>query len=243
MSAPRIYTSIAAITADLATTGIPKARTNAAEQYAYRGIDEVCHRLAPLLAEHRVCILPRVLERTSEERTAEVGTVLTSVTLRVAFDLVSARDGSSHSIETYGEALDGGDKATAKAMSGAYKQALLQAFCIPVQGADEPDATTHWVAKPRSEVADPDQGWAQWASDIEEMIRACSTTEALDRVQVTYRILLRAVSKRRPEIYAKIGETMMHRRKEVAATSPPSTSALPFKRGNGAAGTMKAGHA
>ena len=46
--------------------------------------------------------------------------------------LISVEDGSSHKVEAYGEALDGGDKATAKAMSAAYKSAMVQTFCIPV---------------------------------------------------------------------------------------------------------------
>ena len=43
-----------------------------------------------------------------------------NVLLRVAFDLVSVEDGSVHTVEAYGEALDEGDKGTAKAMSAAY---------------------------------------------------------------------------------------------------------------------------
>lgn len=48
-----------------------------------------------------------------------------SVTVRVAFALVSSEDGSTHIAEAYGEALDPSDKATAKAMSAAYKCAML----------------------------------------------------------------------------------------------------------------------
>jgi len=35
--------------------------------------------------------------------------LLNHVSLHVAFDIVSGKDGSSHTIETFGEALDGGD--------------------------------------------------------------------------------------------------------------------------------------
>lgn len=227
MSAPRIYAAIAAITSELARAGIGKTQVNRAEQYAYRGIDEVCNRLAPLLAKHRVCILPRVLERTCEERTASEGMLLTSVALRVAFDFVSARDASVHVVETFGEALDGGDKATAKAMSAAYKQAVLQAFCIPVQGSDDTDAATYRVKASTAEVPDPDQGWEQWALDIQDMIRICESPEALDRVQSTYRASLRAASKRQPAIYAAIGTAMLARRQGLSPQNLPSgTSAL-----------------
>jgi hypothetical protein len=41
--------------------------------------------------------------------------------------------------------MDSGDKATNKAMSAAFKYACLQAFCIPTEGDNDADATTHVV--------------------------------------------------------------------------------------------------
>lgn len=230
MSAPRIYPAITAITADLARRGIAKGRVNEAEGYAYRSIDDICQALAPLLAQHRLCILPRVLERLYEAQTALDGSLLTRAMLHVAFDLVSARDGSVHCIEAYGEALDASDKATAKAMSSAYKQAVLQAFCIPIRGADDPDAMDSNVIAGTDTLSDPVQGWQQWAADIGDVIASCQTTEALGRVQATYHGLLRAASKREPAIYANIGAAIKDRRRELAAsggtssTPPASTS-------------------
>lgn len=45
--------------------------------------------------------------------------------------------------------MDSGDKATNKAMSAAYKYAAFQAFCIPTEGDNDADATTHSV-KPKT---------------------------------------------------------------------------------------------
>ncbi len=73
----------------------------------------------------------RVLERHASDRLDESGALLVAVSLKAAFDLVSAEDGSCHTIEAYGKALDAGDKATAKAMQSAYKYAVLQAFGVP----------------------------------------------------------------------------------------------------------------
>lgn len=217
MSIPKVYTAIATITADLARRGIAKTKVNQAGQYTYRGIDEVCSRLAPLLAQHRLCILPRVMSRQCEEQTAPDGSVVIRVVLHAAFDLTSARDGSVHTIETCGEALDGADKATAKAMSSAYKQAVLLAFCIPVEGSEDPDTQTPLIAKSTDLVADPIQGWEQWGRDISDLVEGCETTEALERVQATYRGLLRAASKREPEIYARIGVSMRASRQRLTA--------------------------
>ena len=64
-------------------------------------------------------MLPRVLERTASDRVGDGDLLLVGVTLKVAFEMVSSVDGSSHTVEAFGEALDGSDKATAKAMSSA----------------------------------------------------------------------------------------------------------------------------
>jgi hypothetical protein len=64
------------------------------------------------------------------------------------FDLVSAEDGSKHTICTVGEAFDSGDKSMNKAMSAAYKYAAFQAFAIPTEGDNDADASTHEV-KPK----------------------------------------------------------------------------------------------
>ena len=157
MSIPRVYQAITAITGALARSGIAKLQTNEQDQYKYRGIDDVHNRLSPLLAEHRLCILPRVLERVCVDRHDAQGNLLMAVSLRVAFDLVSSEDGSKHVIEAFGEALDGGDKGTSKAMSAAFKYAILQAFCVPVLGYDDADARTHRLKK-SNVVPEPDQG-------------------------------------------------------------------------------------
>src|SRR5688500_1817524 len=114
--------------AELAKTGIGKTHTNSQDQYQYRSIDDVLNRLAPLLAKHRLCVLPRVLERVAVDRQGRQDELLTGVTLKVAFDLINSIDESRCTVEAYGEALDGGDKATSKAMSSAYKVAMLQTF-------------------------------------------------------------------------------------------------------------------
>lgn len=125
MSAPQIYRAITAIAAELSGVGIPKRHLNERDDYRCRSIDDVLNRLSPLLAKHKLCVLPRVLERTSTDRVGEGDLLLVGVALRVAFDLVSSADGSSHTVEAFGEALDHADKATAKAVSSAYKQAML----------------------------------------------------------------------------------------------------------------------
>jgi len=141
-----VYDAISAVTAALAKKGIAKDQKNAQQGYAFRGIDSVYNTLAGLLADHKLCLLPRVQRREVTERTTKNGTALFYVVLDVDYDLVSAVDGSIHTVSVIGEAMDSGDKATNKAMSAAYKYMALQVFCIPTEGDNDADKTTHEVA-------------------------------------------------------------------------------------------------
>lgn len=146
-SPPQVYAAIAAVQADLAHIGISKDRNNQQQGYKFRGIDDIYNAIAPLLAKHGLCILPRCLERIANERATKQGGIMLCVTVRAEFDLVSAKDGSKHTVSTYGEAMDSGDKATNKAMSAAYKYAAFQAFAIPTEGDNDADAHAHEIVR------------------------------------------------------------------------------------------------
>ena len=141
-----VYAAINQVQAELATRGIGKDRRNEQQNYKFRGIDDVYNAVSAIMAKHGLCILPRCTERTVTERQTAKGGVLFYVVVRCEFDFVAAADGSTHTVVTYGEAMDSADKATNKAMSAAYKYALMQAFAIPTEGDNDADATTHEVA-------------------------------------------------------------------------------------------------
>jgi len=141
-----VYKAINSVQAALAKTGISKAHRNTqGAGYNFRGIDDVYNAVSPLLAEHGLCILPRMVGRSCEERQSKSGGALFYVTVEAEFDFVCAEDGSKHTVRTYGEAMDSGDKATNKAMSAAYKYAAFQTFAIPTEGDNDADAQTHQV--------------------------------------------------------------------------------------------------
>ena len=217
MSIPKVYSAINAVAAELAHAGILKSQRNKEDQYQYRGIDDVYNRLSPLLATHKLCILPRVLERVSTDRNGTNGELLVNVSVKAAFDLVSVEDGSAHVIEAFGEALDSGDKATSKAMTAAYKYALFQTFCIPVSAAEDADSVSHKLSR-NSHVPEPVQGWTQWAADVSDMLRICETHEAVDRVQNSNRQLLKAIARERADLYAALGEAIGSRREEISSS-------------------------
>jgi hypothetical protein len=142
----KVYQVISAVQAELAAIGISKDSENKFDGYKFRGIDAVYNAMAPLIAKHKLCILPRIVSRTCEERQSAKGGALFYVTVQAEFDFVAAEDGSKHTVSMFGEAMDRGDKATNKAVSAAYKYACFQAFCIPTEETSaDADSESHEV--------------------------------------------------------------------------------------------------
>jgi hypothetical protein len=167
----QVYKAINAVQAELATIGIVKDKRNSqGAGYNFRGIDDVYNAIAPLLAKHGLCILPRVLARECVERQSKNGGALFYITVEAEFDFVSSEDGTKHTVKTFGEAMDSGDKATNKAMSAAYKYACFQAFSIPTESRDDADYQTHEVMPPTIT--------AEQAIEIDELIESTKSDRA-----------------------------------------------------------------
>lgn len=181
----KVYAAIANVTEKLTKEGITKSRKNSQQGYNFRGIDDVYNALAPFLADAKLCILPNVLSREVIERESKNGGALFYVTVKVDFAFVAAEDGSEHHVTTYGEAMDSGDKATNKAMSAAYKYACMQAFCIPTEGDNDADSTTHEV-KAKTLAAKPVPGVVEPDPKAVAALKACGSLDALTAVWQSY---------------------------------------------------------
>lgn len=169
----KVYQAINRVQADLTVTGITKDRRNQQQGYNFRGIDDVYNVLSPLLAKHGLCILPRILTRSCEERQTAKGGTLFYVTVEAEFDFVAAEDGSKHVVRTFGEAMDSADKATNKAMSAAYKYAAFQAFAIPTEGDNDADAHTPVVAaKQNVRISATEEAWKAVDEETQRFLRS-----------------------------------------------------------------------
>lgn len=140
---------------------ISKGRFNEQQKYAFRGIDEIYNAIQPVLSEHGVFVLPSVIDQKREERKTRHDSLLMYTILTVKHTFC-APDGSYVEAVTVGEAMDTGDKSANKAMSAAMKYALLEVFCIPTEGDNDPDSQSHQVkgqqpAKGRGTLATADQ--------------------------------------------------------------------------------------
>ena len=126
---------------------IGKEKENTTQHFKFRGIDDVMNAIHPLLAKHKVFVVPEVLKREREERQTSKGGNLIYSICDIKFKFY-AEDGSSVEAITTGEGMDSGDKATNKAMAIAFKYALFQVFCIPTEEMKDPDSETPEPSKP-----------------------------------------------------------------------------------------------
>ena len=138
--------------------GIAKREKNTHQGFNFRGIDAVVNAVSPALRSQGVVVVPNVKE--SHYDTVTVGqrqTVQGHARVTVEYTFY-AKDGSHISATVSAESMDSGDKATAKAMSVAFRTALLQALCLPTDDRD-PDADTYerspLVYEPKGDVPFP----------------------------------------------------------------------------------------
>ena len=125
-----------------AVGAIAKSDRNSAQGFNFRGIDSVVNAVSPQLQKHGVVVMPSVEDY--DYSNVEIGknrTMMGHVKVKVTYTFVGP-EGDAIKATVVGEAMDSGDKATAKAMSVAFRTALLQALCLPTDDVD-PDAQSY----------------------------------------------------------------------------------------------------
>ena len=130
----KIHEALAAVMRDV--KAVSKSERNAQQGFQFRGIDGTLNAVGPALRKHGVIVAPEVLS-------VERGDVLVGQKqTRMGHVLVTVRyrwfgpEGDCIESVTIGEAMDSGDKAASKAMSVAFRTAMLQTLALPT---DEPD--------------------------------------------------------------------------------------------------------
>lgn len=146
---PLIFSKMNAIKRDIGSVG--KDQRNSGQGWNFRGIDQFMNALHPILNEHNVGILPSVVQHSEPKFIVNEKTGKTSkntqLTVKYTF---FAEDGSTVDVVMPAEGVDPGDKGTNKALSAAFKYALMQTFCIPTEDmaeADKDNATVDGSAK------------------------------------------------------------------------------------------------
>jgi hypothetical protein len=136
----KVQEAIIAVMKDVGAVG--KNEKNTAQGFQFRGIDTVINAVSPALQKHGLIVLPQLLDHSYE--TVEIGakrTPMGHAIVQVQYMFVGP-EGDTLTTAVAAEAMDSGDKATAKAMSVALRTALLQSLALPT-GEVDPDATSY----------------------------------------------------------------------------------------------------
>src|SRR3990167_4569554 len=115
---------------------VAKSRKNESQGYMFRGVDDVMNALYPLLTKHGV--FPSIVDTQdirSDEVVSKGGNKGYHYVRRYTIRFY-ATDGSFIDVKSDGEAIDYGDKASNKAASVAYREALLKTFVVPFENND-----------------------------------------------------------------------------------------------------------
>jgi len=126
---------------------IPKGKKNPALGYKFRSIDDVLNAVHPVVVKHGISLSfechdyhTEVIIRTVMKSGKPTDNQVYRATLLLSLTFW-APDGSSVTSTAAGEGLDfGGDKATNKAMSAAFKYACFFGLAIPFVEAEDSDA-------------------------------------------------------------------------------------------------------
>jgi hypothetical protein len=144
----QIYTLMARVMADVPAVGKTRQAPKEAGGYPYRGIDDMYLAVQAALIKYGVVCSPRLVDKVIETIQTKSGGRATHILLTIDHWFY-APDGSAMITTTLGESIDTGDKAANKAMSAAYKYALIETFCVPTMDPKaDTEAEHHEVAGP-----------------------------------------------------------------------------------------------
>lgn len=108
---------------------------NRAHNFNFRGVDDVMNLFGPIFRKHKVFVTTNVRDLRTDTAQSQQGKLTQIVRVIVEYTVVGPA-GDTFVGSSAGEANDVGDKATAKAMSVAFRTFMLQTACLPTQDTD-----------------------------------------------------------------------------------------------------------
>jgi hypothetical protein len=169
MAEKNIYQIISAISKE---AGPLAAEKSGGVPFAFRGINAVVDKLAPLLNKYEVITVPEVLEHKVTSNPS--GNKVVTTTEILAHYHFYAPDGTKVTATTAGLANDYADRSSAQAQSVAFRTALLQTFTLP-SSDPEPEQTGVEREAPSAQpaaAAKPPVGQQKSVSSLVEEIKA-----------------------------------------------------------------------
>ena len=180
-------------------TSVGKGDKNDFHKFMFRGIDRVLNEVGPALRKHGVVVVPEIRDLTSRDVTTSKDKSTREVTVTVAYTF-HGPEGDQLVCVVPGEAQDSGDKAVSKAMSVAFRTALIQTLSIPTEDRDpdaapyergRPDLLTSWINKIKEVAKEKDWDVERLAHEFSEWTQGEDIREAtVDRLQAFHQYLV-----------------------------------------------------
>lgn len=177
-------------------------------RYNFRGVDATVQAFAPVTMRHGVNVIPHQVDATYRDTKTAKGKATRECTVTITWHIIGPR-GDVIVAQSQGEALDSGDKGTAKAQSVALRVLLLNGGLVPT-GDPDPGSSTI------------DRGEASVRSAVSYLDEICDPNTSAGRLrQIHFELkqgnLLGALITNEVGVEERIGDMVVRIGKERAA--------------------------
>lgn len=177
-------------------------------KYNFRGVDATVQAFAPVTMRHGVNVIPHKVDATYRDTKTAKGKATRECTVTITWHIIGPR-GDVIVAQSQGEALDSGDKGTAKAQSVALRVLLLNGGLVPT-GDPDPGSSTI------------DRGEASVRSAVSYLDEICDPNTSAGRLrQIHFELkqgnLLGALITNEVGVEERIGDMVVRIGKERAA--------------------------
>ncbi|MGA5424567.1 ERF family protein [Streptomyces lavendulocolor] len=138
-------------------------------RYNFRGVDATVMAFAPVTMRHGVNVVPHRVDATYRDTKTAKGKATRECTVNITWHIIGPR-GDVIVAQSQGEALDSGDKGTAKAQSVALRVLLLNGGLVPTGDPDPGHSTI-------------DRGEASIRSAVAYLDEICNPTTSTGRLR------------------------------------------------------------
>jgi hypothetical protein len=166
---------------------IQKRGHNERFNYRYVAAADIAGAVGDLLAELGVVVIPSLESISYVPTRNSAGQIERAARVVMSYTFTDVGTSAAITVKMPGEGLDGGDKATYKAMTGALKYALLQSFLLA--SGDDPEDDRHEARNRGAAIRDfhPERNVSpSQITELEQLID--STGTELERVLAYYKI-------------------------------------------------------
>jgi hypothetical protein len=137
MTTPKIYKALKGVQDYMIKNPIAKEGVNSFQKYKYRGIDQIIQSFSKPLHDNSILTVVQPDLKVSTKFLEDSRSTLTRVVGTLRF--ISTEDGSYIDRSYVGHSKSQQGKDLESARSFAYRNALLETFCVPFEGVVEPE--------------------------------------------------------------------------------------------------------